>query len=235
MKENKKKHDEAVELVAKSLYQQALEDEKNEIYPKESIWPDFKKEIQSHGYECEIQSIAEYICNNNPDEFRDIIIKYYQKCTIDKEKSFLISCLINKKNAELTSFVLSEFEKMHNHKGCMFNDMIANFINKTCNIKYKNLYIEILKKKEISKDLTYIFVNLDRLKIDEVKNILIDYYYDEELIHCDPYFKFWVIKSLSKYKDKNLLHIFQENLNNEDKEIRKVCEKAIEKISKAKE
>lgn len=153
MKNNITKHQEAVELVGKSLYQIELEEERNTIYPKESIWPDFKKEIQSHGYECEIKNTAEYICNNNPDEFRDIIMKYYKKCTIIQEKSFLIGCLINKKNAELTPFVLNEFEKMDVHKVSLFNTMIMNFLMKTRNIKYKDLYISTLKKVDNDKSI----------------------------------------------------------------------------------
>lgn len=232
MKYNKKKNDEAVELVAKSLYQKAVEEEKNEIYSKESIWPALKKEIQDHGYECEIQNTAEYICNNNPDEFRDIIMKYYKICSIDQEKSFLISCLINKSNAELTPFVLSEFEKLHDHKVSLFNTMVMNFIMQTRNIKYKDLYISILKNKKIKQDIISIFPGIETLKIKEVEEILIEYLKDDEIVGGEEnYMKNHILRSLSKYKDPDLLYLFQNYLSDNDKDVRNICEKAIERIN----
>lgn len=232
MKNNRSEHEKAVELVAKSLYEQDLERERNEVYPEESIWPALKKEIQSHGYECEIQNTAEYICSTNPEEFRDIIMKYYKVCSIDKEKSFLISCLINKKNGELTPFVLNEFEKMHNHKSCMFNTMVMNFIMQTRNIKYKDLYIKVLKNKKIKKNIISIFSGIETLKIKEVEEILVDYLKDEEIVGGEEnYMRHHILRSLSKYKEPELLPIFQSNLNDEDKEVRKICEKAIERIN----
>ncbi len=235
MKKNdsKKKHNDAVELVADLLYQQDLEREKNELYSKESIWPSLKKEIQAHGYECEVQGMAEYICANNPDEFREIIMKYYKICTIDQEKAFLVSCLINKKNAELTPFILNEFEKMHDHEKCMLNTMVANFIHKTCNKKYKDLYIRVLKNKKIKKNTISIFPFIETLRIKEVEEILVDYLNDDEIVGGeDNYMKNHILESLSKYKDPSLLYLFQSYLTDDDKDIRIICKKAIDKINK---
>ena len=233
MKDDKKKYNKAVDLVAELLYQQDLEREKKEIYPKESIWPLLKKEIQNHGYECEIQNMAEYICSNNPEEFRDIIMKYYKICTIDKEKAFLVSCLINKKNAELTPFILSEFEKLHDHEKCMFNTMVANFIHKPCNKKYKDLYIKVLKNKKLKKNIISIFPFIETLKIKEVEEILVDYLNDDEIISGEEnHMKKHILKSLSKYKDSDLLYLFKKYLNDDDRDVRKICERAIENINK---
>lgn len=223
----------AWDIVSKSLYQELLEEEKNEVYPKESIWPDLKKEIQSHGYVCEIQNTAEHICNNNPDEFRDIIMKYYKICTINKEKSFLISCLFNKKNVELTPLILNEFEKHHNDKMTLFNDMVMNFLIKAHHIKFKDLYIKVLKNKQLKHNIISVFEGIESLKIKEVEDILVESLKDEELIGGEGnYMKNHILRSLSKYNDPGLLYLFEEYLSDDDRDVRNICKKAIEKLQK---
>lgn len=222
---------EALEAVSKSLYEKYVEEEGRTVYPKESIWPAFKKEIQEHGYVCEIDNTAEYICNNNPEEFRDIILKYYKKCVIPKEKSFLISCLINKKNKELTPFVLNEFVKNHKMEKCLFNDMVMNFIWRTADIKYKDYYIKVLKNKYIGNDLKYVLSEIGRLRIPEIKELMLKYYNDDVMVNTYD-LRHYILKVLSYYKDPNLRYIFEENLNDECIYTRKLCERAIKNIEK---
>ncbi len=41
-----------------------------------------------------------------------------------------------------------------------------------------------------------------------------------------------ILKSLSKYKDSDLLYLFKKYLNDDDRDVRKICERAIENINK---
>lgn len=76
-------------------------------------------------------------------------------------------------------------------------------------------------------------MGIEGLKLKEIENILIEYLSNEEIVGGEKnYMKFGILKSLYTYKDPDLLYIFEENLNDKDKDIRYVCKKAIDNINK---
>lgn len=228
-----KKNDEAVKKVAKILYEQAIEREKNETFSPKSIFPELKKSIRDLGLKFEITDQIKELCKTNPELTRDTILKLYKKAEFINEKQFLISSLMTKENHVLIPYFYDELKNC-SEENRMLQIHIGGFFLFTANKNYKEYYRKILLDDSISilqepfTDVRcYIITAINKFKYEDFKPIYIKLLDNRQLtMDC--------IKALDKYRDESLRPIFEKYIDDENKYIKKYAIKSIEHLDKKK-
>lgn len=213
----------------------AIEKEKNKKYPKDSIIPVLKKNLSDLGYEILCANDCIDVCLEHPLETNMIILECYKNAIIDWEKEWIMNAVMSKKNVDLISFFINEFINLKN--SFMLRVSIGCFLEYCTHEKYIPEYIDLLINPEYdftSKSLSdfrcYIVGAVSKFNDSRVKEVL-----KKLIYHSDEGLSFNSLKVLGRYKDESLRPIFEEFLNHDDKEYRKIAQKAIEKLDKQKE
>lgn len=220
---DKKEFEEAVQ---RAVHERMLELEKKYVDEPGSISLEFKNEIRNLGFKFEISLQVEAICQQNPETTRKIVLKYYDKATLQNEKAYLIHCLRSMYNKDLVPFFLKEYLKKENNTVVI--GAIGNFLEVTADKKYTEDYINILKmsEEEVREHKFFIIDVCAKLKLKEAIEPMLN------LLEEGDKYVYAVMKALKKYKDPQFLPIFQKYLDYKESDVRRLCKQGIESIEK---
>lgn len=212
-----------------------IEDEKYKVYSKESIIPVFKKKLSDLGYEILCADDCIDVCLAHPLETNMISLECYKNALIDWEKEWILDAIMSKENISLISFFIKEFINVKDVG--MLKVGIGNFLRLCVHEDYIDDYIDILINPNydfssscFSDYRCYIIWAVSKFNDSRVKEVL-----KKLIYHSGEGLSFNSLKVLGRYKDESLRPIFEEFLNHDDKEYRKIAQKAIEKLDKQKE
>ena len=216
------------EKIMKFMYERLLELEKEHVYEPGSVSLEFESEIRELGFEFEISTQVERICQANPEITRDIVLKYYDMAVLSNEKAYLVNCLDSTYNKDLVPFFLKEFVKKENTKYDPVIVSIGNFLMLNADKKYTKEYIDILNmpKEDLPYGKGYIIWVFEKLKLQEAIEPMLSLLKEEEN------YTYIILNALRKYKEPSLLPVFNEYLDYKETDVRNVCKKAIAAIEK---
>ncbi len=199
---------------------------------KGSVLNNFDEELEKMGFEIKRHYDDYWVCRNNPEITRPIVLKYYKKAIYDNEQNFLISCLYYKddnRNKDLIPFFIKEIYKFkyiddeHN----AVPPQIGTFLEYVYDKKYVDEYIKLLKSDD--KRVRQIKHNIIRAcgKMRDEKFI-------EPLLSIidEDYNARGVLDALAKYREPKLLPIFEKYASSDVKEVKRAAEKGIRYIKR---
>lgn len=222
-----KKEDE--EKILKAVYERMLEIEKKHVYEAGSISLEFEAEIRKLGFIFETSSQVEYICQENPEITRNVILKYYDKAILGNEKGYLVDCLISKYNKDLVPFFLREYVKKENSiQGNMVAVAIGNFLIVNADKEHVQEYINILNmpKEDMIYRKAYIITICGKLKLGEAIQTML------RLLKEEPKLTGFILDAFRKYRDVRFLPIFKQYIDDKDSYIRNIAKKGIASTEK---
>ena len=200
-----------------------------------SITKSIKDEFRNLGFNviC-IDDIASICLTFKDKKYWDIVIRYLEIATDEVERFYLREGFMTKEVVDYLPFFFDEFRNCTNDEESR-QISIANIFLRCSSEKYLDEYIKILADENISKTMppcgdvrNFVIDGMSLVKCDSFKKIFIQYLDNDKI-------SFRCLNALSKYKDESLRPIFEEFLNHDDKEYRKIAQKAIEKLDKQKE
>lgn len=196
---------------------------------QESVYNDFLEELKDDGFVYIDCLEAEQICKSNPEESKNICLKFYKKATIPHEKAGFVDMLINKKNKDLVPFFMNELYQLDYDSLCHspLGDFIGNFLMTTADKKYTNDYINLLKNRDdkIRNIWPYITIICGKLKLQEAVQPMLDIIDEKDMTG-------FVLDALNKYKNPEFLPIFKKYENDEVTRYRNAAKKGIKTIEK---
>lgn len=200
-----------------------------------SITKSIKDEFRYLGFNviC-IDDIASICLTFKDKKYWDIVIRYLEIATDEVERFYLREGFMTKEVVDYLPFFFDEFRNCTNDEESR-QISIANIFLRCSSEKYLDEYIKILDDENISKTMppcgdvrNFVIDGMSLVKCDSFKQIFIQYLDNDKI-------SFRCLNALSKYKDESLRPIFEGFLNHDDKEYRKIAQKAIEKLDKQKE
>lgn len=214
--------------IAASLYKDDLKEEKNWKPEEGSTLLEFKNRMKQEKIKFKIWKELEYYCQEHPKETRDIVLEFYNKSTLLNDKACYVGYLFSPENHDLIPFFAKELVRYANvdklNKGILL-DMYSNFFLRTKNIKYKDLYLEMLNNDELGSERWGIMDVCGELKIEEAIPKLLEMVETEEM-RC------LAIDSLKKYKKIELLPVFKKYINDKNAEVRNIAKRAVASLEK---
>ena len=214
--------------IAAALYKDDLKEEKKWKPDEGSTLLEFDNRMRKEKIKFKIWDELKYYCQEHPKETRDIVLEFYNKSTLLNDKACYVGCLFSPENHDLIPFFAKELVRYANvnklNKGILC-DMYSNFFLRTKNIKYKDLYLEMLNNDELGSERWGIMFVCGELKIEEAISKLIELTKERETI-------IFALKSLKKYKKIELLPIFQKYVNDKDTIVRNICKSSVTSLEK---
>lgn len=199
---------------------------------KGSVLNKFDKELEKMGFVIKKNYDDYWVCRNNPEITRPIVLKYYKKAIYKNEQEFLISCLYDKndnRNKDLIPFFMKEIYKFKyiddEHNAVPFE--IGAFLEFVYDKKYVDEYIKLLKS--------------DDKRVKEIKHYIIrvcgkirDERFIEPLLSIidEGYNARGVLDVLAKYRNPKLLPVFEKYASSDVKEVKRAAEKGIRYIKR---
>ena len=212
--------------IAADLYRAELKEEKKWKPDEGSTLLEFDNRMRKEKIKFKIWSELKYYCQEHPKETRDIVLEFYNKSILLNDKACYVGCLLSPENHDLTPFFAKELVR-YKESGelSVLGDMYSNFFLYSKNIKYKEIYLEILNNDKLESERWGIVNVCGELKIEEAIPKLIEMLEVEEM-------KWIAIYSLKKYKKIELLPIFKKYVEDKDTEIRNMSKAAVASLEK---